>query len=90
MRFVQVERKGSDPAAAAVLRLHDVQTMTGRKRSSIYEDIAAGRLPRPIRIGPRAVGWLRADIEQWQAGCIAARDAETAARDDAKASKAAA
>lgn len=75
------EKTGHDPVAAAVLRLRDVQAMTGRKRSSIYEDIAAGRLPRPLRIGPRAVGWLRADIEHWQASRIAARDAEIAARD---------
>lgn len=86
MEFVSVEGGKSAPVCA-VLRLRDVQEMTGRKRSSIYEDIAAGRLPRPIKIGPRAVGWLRTDIEQWQAGAVAAREAEHAARNAVKAAR---
>ena len=59
---------------APVLRLRDVEALTGRKRSSIYEDMAAGRMPRSIKIGPRAVGWLRPDIEAWLARCVAERD----------------
>ena len=62
------------PRPAPVLRLPEVEALTGRKRSSIYEDMAAGRMPRQIKIGPRAVGWLRADIEEWQARCVAERD----------------
>ena len=60
---------------APVLRLRDVESLTGRKRSSIYEDMAAGRMPRSIKLGPRAVGWLRADIESWLAARVAERDA---------------
>lgn len=59
---------------APILRLPDIEVLTGRKRSSIYEDIAAGRMPRPIKLGPRAVGWLRADIDRWLADRVAARD----------------
>lgn len=62
-------------APAPVLRLRDVEALTGRKRSSIYEDMRAGRMPRQIKIGPRAVGWLRTDIEDWQSRCVAERDA---------------
>jgi prophage regulatory protein len=80
MEFAKVERRGQPLAFEVVLRLRDVEAMTGRRRSSVYEDIAAGRLPRPIKIGPRAVGWLRSDIEQWQAGIVAARAAEVEAR----------
>lgn len=61
---------------APILRLPEVMALTGRSRSSLYEDLAAKRLPPPIRLGPRAVGWLRTDIEQWQAERIAARDIE--------------
>jgi predicted DNA-binding transcriptional regulator AlpA len=35
----------------------------GRSRSSIYCDITAGRLPRPIRLGRRAY-WNEAEIEE--------------------------
>ena len=67
------------PAPAPVLRMRDVEALTGRKRSSIYEDMAAGRMPRQIKIGPRAVGWLRAEIEAWQLACVAQRDAQAEA-----------
>lgn len=60
-----------------VIRLPELEAMTGRKRSSVYEDVANGRMPRQIKIGPRAVGWLRCDIESWLASRIAERDAET-------------
>lgn len=64
---------------APILRLPDVVALTGRGRASLYTDMAAGRMPRQIKLGPRAVGWLRADIEAWIADRIAERD--TAAED---------
>ena len=56
-----------------VIRLHELEMLTGRKRSSIYEDMAAGRLPRSIKLGPRAVGWFRSDVLKWQADRAAER-----------------
>ncbi len=64
----------SNAVPAAVVRLPEVVQLTGRKRSSIYEDMAAGRMPRSIKLGPRSVGWLRADIEAWIAARVAERD----------------
>ena len=63
-----------DTDKAELIRLPQVEAMTGRKRSSIYEDMAAGRMPKPIKVGPRAVAWLRADIEAWLAERVAERD----------------
>jgi prophage regulatory protein len=57
----------------AILRLTQVKARTGRSRSSIYADIKAGRFIAPINIGPRAVGWLAHEIDEW----IAARIAES-------------
>jgi prophage regulatory protein len=62
-----------------VIRLHELEKLTGRKRSSVYEDMAAGRLPKQIKIGPRAVGWLRSDIDEWLSERVAERDQEVAA-----------
>ena len=56
-----------------VLRLSQVKARTGRSRSSIYADIKAGRFVAPISIGPRAVGWLAHEINEW----IAARITES-------------
>ncbi|RKP56618.1 helix-turn-helix transcriptional regulator [Pararobbsia silviterrae] len=65
-----MENNTQDPAveiAAAVeqnriVRLSDVIRLTGRSRASIYRDVAEGRMPRQIPIGPRAVGWRFRDI----------------------------
>lgn len=64
------------PQLAPIIRLPELQAITGRPRSSLYEDMAAGRMPKPIKLGPRAVGWLRADVEQWLAARVAERDGQ--------------
>lgn len=35
--------------------------------ATLYNWIAREILPKPKRIGPNAVGWLRSDIEAWMA-----------------------
>jgi prophage regulatory protein len=58
-----------------VLRLPEVEVVTGKRRSGIYEAIEAGAFPAPIALGERAVGWLQSEIEAWLAQRIAERDA---------------
>jgi prophage regulatory protein len=47
-----------------VLRLRQVIEVTGLCRSMIYQLEAEERFPSRIRIGTRAVGWLRGEIQQ--------------------------
>jgi prophage regulatory protein len=42
------------------------------RRSSLYDAIARGEFPPPVKIGKRASAWLEADIERWIADRIAA------------------
>jgi prophage regulatory protein len=53
----------------AFLRRKQVETRTGLSRSTIYQYIKDGAFPRPVPLGPRAVGWLESDVSDW----IAAR-----------------
>lgn len=55
--------KLSDPYA--ILRLKEVQRRLSLSRSTIYSRMAAGDFPPPIQLGPRAIGWRRADIDAW-------------------------
>jgi prophage regulatory protein len=48
-----------------VLRLPAVKQRTGLGRSIIYQKIALGEFPEPIRLGARAVGWLEWEVEAW-------------------------
>ena len=49
----------------AVLRLPTVIRITGLGRSTIYHWMDRGLFPRPIQLGPRAIGWLAGDIDRW-------------------------
>ena len=54
---------------AALLRRQDVSEMTGLSRATIYNYMASGTFPKPIRINgnKRCVRWPIADVEAWVA-----------------------
>jgi prophage regulatory protein len=74
---IERPRADADPQRAGlrILRRPDVEQLTGLRRSAIYQAIAEGRFPRPVNLGPKAVGWVEAEIDRWVAERIAARDA---------------
>lgn len=49
-----------------LLRLPEVERITGLKKSSIYAGMKAGTFPKCVHIGPRAVAWPQSRIEAWQ------------------------
>ncbi|PRY03208.1 AlpA family transcriptional regulator [Paraburkholderia sp. BL25I1N1] len=55
-----------------VIRMPDLQRMYPVGRTTIYELIKAGKLPRPVALSKRARGWVLAEIEE----CIAKLKAE--------------
>ena len=58
------------------LRLPDVIERVGYSRPSIYLKMSRGEFPRPINLGPRAVGWLESDIDNWISERVAASSGE--------------
>ena len=56
-----------------ILRRHDVEHLTGLPRSTIYDKIAKGEFPQPIKLSMKSVGWLESEIAAWQQARIAAR-----------------
>ena len=58
-----------------MLRRKEVELVTGLPRSTIYERMANGKFPKPVfPDGARSARWLEAEIIDWQAKQIAARD----------------
>lgn len=51
------------PHTTSLLRRPEVERRIGRSRASVYADIAAGVLPRPVKIGQRAVAWPSHEID---------------------------
>ena len=51
--------------AQSILRLPIAKARTGLSRSSIYQKIAQGTFPKPIRLGLRSIGFVESEIEAW-------------------------
>ena len=48
-----------------LLRRPEVQELTGLARATIYQRMALGDFPRPVKVGVRAVAWPLSVIEKW-------------------------
>ncbi len=46
-------------------KLPQVESRTGKAKSAIYAGVKNGTFPAPIKLGPRAVGWLKSEIDAW-------------------------
>ena len=49
------------------LRLPAVKAVTGLSKSSLYALIKERSFPAPVRLGPRAVAWVRSEVKLWAA-----------------------
>lgn len=46
----------------SILRLPAVKAESGASRSTIYLRIQQGLWPRPVKLGPRSVGWPASEV----------------------------
>lgn len=65
--------------AMQLLRLPETLEKTGLTRSALYAAINAGRFPKPVKIGLKAVAWPAAELDEWIEKRIS--DREHAARE---------
>ena len=63
-----VDSKRLDPAlnAQRLIRLAEVVAMLGIGRTSVYNYIAAGSFPAPVKVGEKSVRWKLSDVLAWQ------------------------
>ena len=54
------------------LKLPEVKRRSAKSRSTIYQGVKDGTFPKPIKLGPRAVGWIESEIEAHNQACIEA------------------
>jgi prophage regulatory protein len=50
-----------------ILRKPDVLRMIGMKQTWLHTASRTGEFPAPVRLGKRAMGWKRSDVEAWLA-----------------------
>jgi prophage regulatory protein len=48
-----------------LMRKKEVLAAIGMKATWLHAEIKAGRFPKPVKIGARAIAWRRSDIEKW-------------------------
>lgn len=48
-----------------LLRLPEVMTRVGLKRSAIYQRMSEGRFPKSRSLGPKCVVWVESEIDGW-------------------------
>lgn len=48
-----------------ILRRREVEHRVGLSRSTLYYRMQRGEFPQPVQLGPRAVGWREADVDEW-------------------------
>jgi len=65
-------------SSISLIRLPLVKQRTGLSRSTIYAKIAMDEFPGPVNLGPRSVGWVDSEIDQWIADRVAVRNEKEA------------
>lgn len=61
-----------------LLRLPDVETATGLKKSTIYLLMKRQEFPQCVQVTPRCVAWPESRVLQWVQDRVAAADAKSA------------
>lgn len=55
------------PSPDRLVRISEVQRLTGLKRSAIYEQMQRGTFPRSVKVGARTTAWSEVAIHLWVA-----------------------
>jgi len=50
-----------------IIRLNELIKISGMSRSTIYLKLndPASDIPRPVKLGTRAIGWVESEIQDW-------------------------
>ena len=54
-----------EASSGQILRLAEVLARVGLGKTTLYRLIGRDEFPRPVRLGPRAVGWKEAEVAEW-------------------------
>jgi prophage regulatory protein len=62
------------PHPHRIVLASELREFAGSGETQLKEMVAAGVFPKPIRLGPRKLGWILAEVVAWQEQKIAERD----------------
>jgi len=70
------------PTTIKILRLPQVCSVTGLRRTMIYRLQRDGRFPRSVKITDYAVGWVESEVQTWLAHRAAERGSDQISRSE--------
>ena len=65
---------GQNPTARRFIRLPEVISRVGLKRSRIYDLMKAGTFPQKVKLGEKASAWIESEIDSWMQSRIDMRE----------------
>lgn len=66
-----------------LLTFAETSSRTKKGRTAIYDEIAKGTFPRPVKTGRRSVAWVEAEIDTWIERLVESRDSQASTAIDA-------
>lgn len=75
-----VERNNPETDSIRILRISDVVQKTGLSRTSIYQRLRHQDFPRPVELGPRAIGFIESEVDDFLRRLVKKRDTDLVAR----------
>ena len=64
---MRADRPARTPTTPAILRTAQLLDMLGVSRMTLHRWRRDQQFPAAVQLGPRAIGWLRSDVEAWLA-----------------------
>jgi prophage regulatory protein len=57
-----------------ILKRPVTELKCGLSKTSLYDKIQKGKFPKPVKLGPKSVGWIETELDAWIAERVAQRD----------------
>jgi prophage regulatory protein len=57
-----------------LIRFPETCKRTSKSRAGIYAAINRGDFPKPVKLGPKSVAFVEAEVDAWIADLMASRD----------------
>lgn len=55
----------TDLSQYKIIKRKELLELVYMSKSTLYNQIAENRFPKPIKLANRSVGWLTSDIQEW-------------------------
>lgn len=70
--------------AIEYIKLPEVRRISGLSTPTIYRLAVSGKFPKQVKLGEKAVAWIRSEVDGWAASKAATRNGQAPAATESK------